>query len=332
MAAKFGQQPIKTESTRKLRISRSGSGANLLRAAINAAKSSTVSVEWDWHATIKVCLIHATNAAERDFQRYQAFSEATGMELQSELVNLFAADLANISPIPGELLNHKLWSEIDSPPRPSLILDGNEVAIEAIEITHSLKSDFWRDWYQGFIDGRPMNWDLQKQVALNVTDADWDAGPQQVAQRIAEIRSKWELEQEIGRLKEQLSQAKQHTVAHRKHNQPPPLDDDPGVTAKMITLLWDDLNALEAEIAIPDVEPSVIQQIALNLWGIALKIAQYCGGKIDTTLDAAAKEFGSTGTRWVIGSGAAYWISTQEGAQSVARLAWQYAEKLLAGG
>jgi hypothetical protein len=47
---------------------------------------------------------------------------------------------------------------------------------------------FWRSWYRGMLNGTPMDWDLQLQVA-KIEDAIWDAGPEAVAKAIAEIQS-----------------------------------------------------------------------------------------------------------------------------------------------
>lgn len=50
---------------------------------------------------------------------------------------------------------------------------------------------FWKDWYQGFLDGKPIDWDLQLRIALDIEDGDWEAGPERVAQRIKEIRKEF---------------------------------------------------------------------------------------------------------------------------------------------
>lgn len=47
--------------------------------------------------------------------------------------------------------------------------------------------DFWREWYQGFLDGNPMDWELQRRVAL-IDDVIWEAGPETVADEIERIR------------------------------------------------------------------------------------------------------------------------------------------------
>lgn len=47
---------------------------------------------------------------------------------------------------------------------------------------------FWRDWYQGFLDGKPLDWELQRRVAL-IDDAIWEAGPEDVAIEIERIQA-----------------------------------------------------------------------------------------------------------------------------------------------
>ncbi len=47
---------------------------------------------------------------------------------------------------------------------------------------------FWRDWYQGFVEGNPLDWGLQREVAL-IPDEDWDKGPAHIAYIINKIRN-----------------------------------------------------------------------------------------------------------------------------------------------
>ncbi len=47
---------------------------------------------------------------------------------------------------------------------------------------------FWRKWYQGYLDGKPLDWELQHRVAL-IADDIWDAGPEAVAKEIARIEA-----------------------------------------------------------------------------------------------------------------------------------------------
>ena len=49
---------------------------------------------------------------------------------------------------------------------------------------------FWREWYQGFLDGNPLDWELQRRVAL-IDDPIWEAGPEAVAEEIERIRAEY---------------------------------------------------------------------------------------------------------------------------------------------
>lgn len=49
---------------------------------------------------------------------------------------------------------------------------------------------FWREWYQGFLDGKPLDWELQRRVAL-IPDEDWEKGPGRIAEKIAEIKARF---------------------------------------------------------------------------------------------------------------------------------------------
>lgn len=54
---------------------------------------------------------------------------------------------------------------------------------------------FWREWYQGFLNGKPMDWELQRRVAL-IPDEDWEKGPEHIARVIEDIRRDFEAERE----------------------------------------------------------------------------------------------------------------------------------------
>ena len=49
---------------------------------------------------------------------------------------------------------------------------------------------FWSDWYQGFFDGKPLDWELQRRVAL-IPDGDWEKGPEHIAEKIEEIKAEY---------------------------------------------------------------------------------------------------------------------------------------------
>lgn len=50
--------------------------------------------------------------------------------------------------------------------------------------------NYWADWYQGFLDGTPMDWELQKKITL-IPDADWEKGAVHIAEIIEEIQARF---------------------------------------------------------------------------------------------------------------------------------------------
>ncbi len=49
---------------------------------------------------------------------------------------------------------------------------------------------FWRRWYRSMRDGQPMDWDMQREIAL-IPDEDWKKGPEHIAGLIAEIEARY---------------------------------------------------------------------------------------------------------------------------------------------
>lgn len=77
---------------------------------------------------------------------------------------------------------------------------------------------FWREWYQGFLDGKAIDWELQRRVAL-IPDPIWEAGPEAVAEEIERIRAEW--------LAEKLPQAEDLTRDEDGRYDVKPLAADP---------------------------------------------------------------------------------------------------------
>lgn len=51
---------------------------------------------------------------------------------------------------------------------------------------------FWIEWYEGILNGTPMDWDLIFNITTEISEEDWDAGPAAVAARIGQIRKDFE--------------------------------------------------------------------------------------------------------------------------------------------
>ncbi|MCE8508147.1 hypothetical protein KBY28_06770 [Ruegeria pomeroyi] len=194
------------------------------------------------------------------------------------------------------------------------------------------RGSFWHSWYQGFLDGKPLDWELQRRVAL-IDDAIWEAGPEAVAQEIARIERLFELEREIAALKDMLPpRSALSSTSLIGDNGGPPLDD--GVQRAVrgdFVLVWDQIEDLEAEIAKPEPSPGRLKAIAKTLWEVSLRIAAYCGGKIDLALTEASKEAGKAAVKWGARVGAASLAAQNEGIQQVFKAIWAFVKTLPPG-
>ncbi|MBK5924523.1 hypothetical protein CCR90_12195 [Rhodovulum sulfidophilum] len=51
---------------------------------------------------------------------------------------------------------------------------------------------FWRNWNEDMLAGRPVDWDFLRQAVL-LSDEDWKAGPERIADRIEELQTRIKL-------------------------------------------------------------------------------------------------------------------------------------------
>lgn len=55
---------------------------------------------------------------------------------------------------------------------------------------HPWGNVYWSDWLKGLLRGAPLDWNLQREVAL-IPDADWEKGPAHIADKIEEIKARF---------------------------------------------------------------------------------------------------------------------------------------------
>ncbi len=91
---------------------------------------------------------------------------------------------AALDAMTGETLlgSMPLWCGLQVP-------DGFESAIENFGRITRKKPEwaFWWDWFQSFLVGQPLDWEVQREVAL-IDDSVWEDGPEAVAAAIRDIR------------------------------------------------------------------------------------------------------------------------------------------------
>ncbi|MGR3343624.1 MAG: hypothetical protein ACU0DI_10445 [Paracoccaceae bacterium] len=218
---------------------------------------------------------------------------------------------------PAKLLETPIWHD---PREPDWLVSALITFDNLLE--SGLEWSFWREWYQGFLVGKPLDWELQKEVVL-IENSDWEKGPEHIAGLIEIIRKRRELEAAIAALKEQLT-VQRATIEQRSHNKPPGLVDEHTAVVQQFTIIWDHLEEIENEIAAG--EPSVgrLHELLTRTLAYAKAFAIYCASLGDAALKKAAEEIGTTGAKWVIRISAGYFVAqtqpVQSGLQSVGEL------------
>lgn len=167
-----------------------------------------------------------------------------------------------------------------------------------------LIGSFWRDWYQGFLNGKPLDWELQRQVAL-IPDEEWEQGPTHIAERIEEIRKRFELEARIADLEAERTKgiATEARLGIGGNNPPEALDESEDIT-RQITIIWAAIDALKAETRKESTAPATVAKIIKTLGKGLLAILNWCARKGDLATDNLIK--------WGIPAGAAALVANPE--------------------
>ncbi len=145
---------------------------------------------------------------------------------------------------------------------------------------------FWLEWYQGFLDGKPLNWELQRRVAL-IDGSTWEAGPEAVSGEIEKIRAQLNLEQRIDELETEL-----HLATVDRHgvggNMPPePLEE--AQIARELVIIWQPVKFLKEEVAKDDPDPTRLQVIIDTMVTALKKGLAWCLNKGDLIVDTTIK-------------------------------------------
>lgn len=166
---------------------------------------------------------------------------------------------------------------------------------------------FWIDWYQALLDGRPMlgdearTWEMPEKIAL-IDPKDWGQGSEAVNPRIDLIWRRYKLLVEADALASEFEvlAATQASVEHRSHNQPPGLVEDSMQARTFFADVEQGIEKAREELEASEPSPDRLRQIADGLRATAKAFALYVGGLADVALRKGAEEIGSTGAKWAI--------------------------------
>ena len=159
---------------------------------------------------------------------------------------------------------------------------------------------FWIEWYQALLDGRPMlgnaarTWEMLEKIALIKPEV-WDQGPEAVNPMIHEI---WDLvrlriEAEELRAQKEAFLAERATPEQRSHNQPPGLVEAEPEIARQVTIIWAGLDEASEELAAKEPDKERLTQIAKGMLAALRAVAAYCGKLADRVIKAAASVIGA---------------------------------------
>ena len=197
----------------------------------------------------------------------------------SKNVDLTTKDLADERA--AALKNERLWQQHESDDQAGAL-----VFFDNWYEWAGKNGSFWREWYQSLLDGEPIDWVLQRRIAL-IEDAVWEAGIEAVASEIEKIRTIFDLEMRIVDLEADLRSATvdRHGIGG---NDPPEMLGDAPI-AKELVIVWQPLEELSDEIANGDPDASRLKAIIDKLVSALNTGFAWCLKKGDLAVDTVIK-------------------------------------------
>lgn len=203
---------------------------------------------------------------------------------QTYLIDCFEVDVSSAQTL--DTCGMLFSTELNDPATLSESIIRTENAFVDMLQTKEKTWSFWLEWYQGFLDGNPLNWELLRRVAL-IDDSSWAAGPEAVAREIEKLRAQFDLEQRIDELETELrlSSIDRHGVGG---NMPPePLEEAP--FARELIIIWQPVEVLKDEVSKNDPDPKRLQ-LAIEALATALNRGlAWCLKKGDLIVDTTIK-------------------------------------------
>lgn len=157
--------------------------------------------------------------------------------------------------------------------------------------------EFWAEWYEGMLKGEPLDWELQRRVAL-IGNSIWNAGPEAVAEEIAEIQARWEVEKALSDIKGSLTVRTSARHGIGGNNPPKSIEDER--LSDALTLIWettDDLStALEEESPAREWIEAILGKLKAGLVGLL----KWCVGKANLAVGTVIVVGSTKGTTAIV--------------------------------
>ncbi|WP_135506271.1 hypothetical protein [Roseovarius aestuariivivens] len=215
----------------------------------------------------------------------------------SEFYALENQDLTRPFRRPGKI--EFLWTELTSETEASDGVSHLRSTAQEFVDRHNADPDdiwsFWRNWYQGFLNEIPLNWELQRRVAL-IADDIWEAGPAAVAEEIARIEAAYEVEKRASELEESAyPHSDLRSVRGMGDNNPPSPIDDALKTSDGVTIIWAAAHELKEEAQAAKPDKARIEKALGAILGVLKACGLWAAKKVDSGLQAAVIAAGGAG-------------------------------------
>jgi hypothetical protein len=176
-----------------------------------------------------------------------------------------------------------------------------------------LNTDFWARWHQGFLNGSPIDWELQRRLALGVSDEAWETGVETVAREIAAIEAKYAVEEALLAVTNIPSGASADRLGIGGNNPPPDQVIDISAAGEAVSDLEQGLSTISTEVR--SVSPNTGRlRVGVEMLksGVAA-VARWIGAKADLAIDESIKQ----GTKWLCGLASGYIVIHAEKVQQL---------------
>ncbi|UUV06907.1 hypothetical protein [Ruegeria sp. YS9] len=200
----------------------------------------------------------------------------------AEITQALSADAIALTATPDEtaqVFATELWHGAVPEPYASLSQQFSENAPET-------PWEFWAEWYEGMLKGEPLDWELQRRIAL-IDESIWNSGVDAIAYEIEQIRTRWEVEKALSDIKDSLRvrTSARHGIGG---NNPPERIEDERLSGA-ITLIWEATEelstALEEERPARERIEAILAKFKSGLAGFL----KWCAGKGDLAVDTLIK-------------------------------------------
>jgi hypothetical protein len=201
-------------------------------------------------------------------------------QLEHDLLELFLQDLhrkPSFAPGPA------LWPN-------STRQDVHDVTSRRIESKHPpVSQGFWKRWHASYLAGAPLDWDLQRRVAL-IPDGTWQSGPDAVAEAIARIEALFAVETALAELAKERAEVRavRDRLGIGGNGAPAEYRLEPEIQ-RATTIIWAAVDDIQEQVQAETPDKAVIERALGALRSGLGVLLKWCGRKADLAVDSVIK-------------------------------------------